>query len=150
MSSLQKNLLKSKLPPMVPKAAKNHPGRQKDYSPTIYSTYYHDYTDILIDAGSFRVYRSKPSDSLDPPVLVLLHGGGYSALSWAIFVQEITSVIDCECLAIDFRGHGDTCTNDEDDLSAETMATDIGSVIEKIYENKILPKILLLGHSMGM
>lgn len=37
MSNLQKSLLKSKLPPMIPRAGKSHPGRQKDYSPAMYS-----------------------------------------------------------------------------------------------------------------
>jgi protein phosphatase methylesterase 1 len=53
-------------------------------------------------------------------------------------------------LAIDFRGHGDTITDDDDDLSAETMAHDIANVLAKIYEDAIVaPRILLMGHSMG-
>jgi protein phosphatase methylesterase 1 len=53
-------------------------------------------------------------------------------------------------LAIDFRGHGDSHTNDDDDLSAETMATDIAKVLAKIYEDSAhTPSILLMGHSMG-
>lgn len=63
---------------------------------------------------------------------------------------EITSLVHCQVVAIDFRGHGDTRTNDDDDLSAETMARDIGSVLTKMYEDApIAPKILLMGHSMG-
>lgn len=53
-------------------------------------------------------------------------------------------------LAIDFRGHGDTITDDEDDLSASTMATDIANVLAKIYEDSVrVPYMLLMGHSMG-
>lgn len=78
-----------------------------------------------------------------------LHGGGFSALSWAVFSTEITNIIHCQCIAIDFRGHGETHTDDDEDLSAETMSHDIGAVIEKLYEDKVAPKILLLGHSMG-
>lgn len=85
MSNLQKHLLKSRLPPPVPRSAKNLPGRQKDYAPTQWSLYFHDYTDVLIDENSFRCYQSKPAETLDAPVLVLLHGGGYNALSWAVF-----------------------------------------------------------------
>lgn len=36
---------------------------------------------------------------------------------------EITSVMHCQCIAIDLRGHGDSQTPDDDDLSAETLAT---------------------------
>lgn len=64
--------------------------------------------------------------------------------------SEISSIIHCQCLAIDFRGHGDSRTNDDDDLSAETMATDIGNVLTKLYEDSPeAPNILLMGHSMG-
>lgn len=59
-------------------------------------------------------------------------------------------IIHCQCLAIDMRGHGDTRTDDDDDLSAITMATDIGNVLAKLYEDApVTPSILLMGHSMG-
>lgn len=64
--------------------------------------------------------------------------------------KEVTSVIHCQCLAIDFRGHGDSITDDDDDLSAETMAMDIGNVLRRLYEDSPAPpRFLLLGHSMG-
>lgn len=59
MSNLQKHLLKSKLPPMNPRPPKSHPGRQKDYSPSMWSDYFNDYIDVKIESGSFRVYRSE-------------------------------------------------------------------------------------------
>jgi protein phosphatase methylesterase 1 len=83
----------------------------------------------------------------DAPALVLLHGGGYSALSWSVFTKEITSIVHCQCLAIDFRGHGCTETNDDEDLSAETLATDIGLVLEKMFEDQRAPNFLIMGHS---
>lgn len=134
---------------MIPRPAKNHPGRQKDYTPSIWNDYFHDYVDVAIDCGTFRVYRSQPVEIEESPVLVLLHGGGFSALSWSVFSTEITSLIHIQCLAIDFRGHGDTKTDDDDDLSAETMANDIASVINKLYEDKAPKNILIMGHSMG-
>jgi protein phosphatase methylesterase 1 len=151
MSGLQKHLLKSKLPPMIPRSPPKHPGRQKDYSPTMWKEYFFDFKDVkLNENNSFRVYQSsKPSEEDDSPVLVCLHGGGFSALSWALFTTEITSIIHCQVLAIDFRGHGKTLTDFDEDLSAETMSRDIGSVIEKLYEGKQAPRILLIGHSMG-
>lgn len=80
------------------------------------------------------------------------HGGGFSALTWSHFTveyifygffsvcratdaehlksyvyyalqTEIISVLHCQCLAIDLRGHGDSIVADESDLSAETLAT---------------------------
>lgn len=86
MSDLQKNLMKSKLPPMAPRSAKSMPGRQKDYSPTEWKEYFQDFVDVAVDEkSSFRCYRSKPAEMGDAPVLVLLHGGGNNALTWACF-----------------------------------------------------------------
>lgn len=31
-------------------------------------------------------------------------------------------MIHCQCLSIDLRGHGDTHTDEDDDLSADTLA----------------------------
>ncbi|CRK99431.1 CLUMA_CG012582, isoform A [Clunio marinus] len=151
MSDLQKNLLKSKLPPIVPKTTKGLHGRYKDYSPSQWNQFFHDYIDVMIDEKSvFRCYRSKPAEKHDALLLILLHGGGYNALSWAVFSKEITSIIHCECLAIDFRGHGNTVTDDDYDLSAETMANDISKVIKQLYkESPTIPNMTLMGHSMG-
>lgn len=71
-------------------------------------------------------------------------------LSLRLFQTEITSIIHCQVLAIDFRGHGESHTDDDDDLSAETMANDIAKVLTKIYEDAAYtPSILMMGHSMG-
>lgn len=86
MSDLQRNLMKSKLPPMVPRSAKGAQGRQKDYSPTEWKEYFNEIVDVAVDEKNvFRCYRSKPAEMGDAPVLVLLHGGGNNALTWACF-----------------------------------------------------------------
>lgn len=82
---MQRHLLKSRLPPIAPRSANALPGRQKDYSPTEWSEFFHDFIDVKIENNSFRCYRSEPPQAADTPVLVLLHGGGYNALSWAVF-----------------------------------------------------------------
>jgi len=34
----------------------------------------------------------------------------------------LTGLVACRCAAMDFRGHGDTKTVNDEDLSADTMA----------------------------
>ncbi|WP_353803713.1 alpha/beta fold hydrolase, partial [Acinetobacter baumannii] len=66
---------------------------------------------------TFRVYKS----GSEGPVLLLLHGGGHSALSWAVFTAAIISRVQCRIVALDLRGHGETKVKNSEDLSAETM-----------------------------
>ena len=56
------------------------------------------------------------------PLVVFLHGGGYSGLTWAPLNEALTKLVKCQTLAIDLRGHGCSISDDENDLSAETMA----------------------------
>lgn len=107
MSDLQKNLMKSKLPPMPPMSRqKSVPGRQKDYSPSEWKQFFHDFVDVAVDEkNTFRCYRSEPAETGDAPVLVLLHGGGNNALTWACFnvslrLQKSFCFFNCD---VDFR-----------------------------------------------
>lgn len=60
-------------------------GRVRDYKPTLWSEYFSEKEDIELDSKNiFRVYKSKPP-TINGPVLLLLHGGGYSGLTWAHF-----------------------------------------------------------------
>lgn len=153
MSELQRSFMKSRLPPSgnfsksgKPDMAKR--GRVRDYKPSEWHEFYEEKLDITVDDKNiFRIYKTKPP--VKPgPILLLLHGGGYSALTWAHFCVEITNIIHCQCVSIDLRGHGDSITDDDNDLSAETLATDVGKIMKKMYPEEC-PPILLIGHSMG-
>lgn len=64
----------------------NRRGRQKDYMPTMWNEHFEEKEDInLNDEQMFRVYFSKRDRKNKKPLLVLLHGGGYSALTWSHF-----------------------------------------------------------------
>uniref|UniRef100_A0A182XLB2 Protein phosphatase methylesterase 1 n=1 Tax=Anopheles quadriannulatus TaxID=34691 RepID=A0A182XLB2_ANOQN len=152
MSNLQRVMMKSRLPPMCPNPRFPKPSdrgfrRQTDYNPLMWDEFFAEKKDVETKQGKFRVYLSAPSEA-GAPLLVLLHGGGFSALSWAHFSSEVTKLIHCQCLAIDIRGHGDTYTEEEDDLSAERLATDVGDVMQAMY-GESAPPIILMGHSMG-
>ncbi|KAE8628036.1 hypothetical protein XENTR_v10007279 [Xenopus tropicalis] len=156
MSALEKQLQLGRLPPRptMPGGLQSGskmrmgPGRRRDFSPVPWSQYFESMEDVVVESetgkDSFRVYRS----GSEGPVLLLLHGGGHSALSWAVFTTAITSRIRCRVVALDQRGHGETKVKNPEDLSAETMARDIGNVVEALYGD-LPPPIMLIGHSMG-
>lgn len=152
MSNLQRVMMKSRLPPMCPNPRFPKPTdrgfrRQTDYNPIMWSQYFSESRDVETQYGKFRVYLTEKPEA-PGPLLVMLHGGGFSALSWALFSMEISKIIHCQCLAIDIRGHGDTATDNEDDLSAETLAQDVAEVLNGIYGDSA-PPVILIGHSMG-
>lgn len=156
MSSLEKELFLSKLPsrpPMRPglqtgSKMRMGPGRKRDFSPVPWNHYFETMEDVIIKRGkskdSFRIYKS----GSEGPVLLLLHGGGHSALSWAVFSSLIISRVKCRVVAVDLRGHGDTKVVDSDNLSAEKMSRDVGDIIDTLY-GAHAPPVLLIGHSMG-
>jgi protein phosphatase methylesterase 1 len=82
------------------------------------------------------------------PVLLLLHGGGHSALSWAVFSVSVSKLVECRIAAMDIRGHGNTATENDADLSASTLLSDVQTVAESLYRDES-PPIILMGHSMG-
>ncbi|KFZ48874.1 Protein phosphatase methylesterase 1, partial [Podiceps cristatus] len=125
------------------------PGRKRDFSPVLWSQYFESMEDVVVENetgkdNTFRIYKS----GLEGPVLLLLHGGGHSALSWAVFTSAIINRIQCRIVALDLRGHGETKVRNPEDLSAETMSKDVGNVVEALYGD-LPPPIMLIGHSMG-
>lgn len=59
-------------------------------------------------------------------------------------------MVHIQCLAIDLRGHGDTHTNNDEDLSADTLSNDVIGVLKAMYpEEEKCPNFVLIGHSMG-
>ncbi|EPQ08328.1 Protein phosphatase methylesterase 1 [Myotis brandtii] len=135
MSALEKSMHLGRLPsrPPLPGNGGNQSGAKMRMGYVIFNYSY-----------SFRVYKS----GSEGPVLLLLHGGGHSALSWAVFTAAIISRVQCRIVALDLRGHGETKVKNSEDLSAETMAKDVGNVIEAMYGD-LPPPIMLIGHSMG-
>nr|SVE80774.1 EOG090X07NZ [Daphnia magna] len=121
-------------------------GKKRDYTPVHWSRYFTSSEKVIVneDGDSFQVYRRGSSG----PLLVLLHGGGFSALSWALFAECIEGLISCQVLAIDMRGHGDSKTHNDENLSAETQAEDVVSVVKHVFGSDP-PPIVLIGHSMG-
>lgn len=100
--------------------------------------------DVKVRDSTFRVYEC----GTEGPVIFFLHGGGFSALSWALLSSVLSNHVQCRCAAVDLRGHGDTVTVDDTDLSAETLSSDVGDVVKELYGDEP-PSLILIGHSMG-
>ncbi|XP_078100328.1 protein phosphatase methylesterase 1-like [Sander vitreus] len=123
-------------------------GCKLDYSPVSWREYFDQMEDVSVGPADsrdvFRIYKA----GNDGPLLVLLHGGGHSALSWAVFTTAIASRVTCRVLAMDLRGHGDTLVRQSDDFSTQTMSSDIANVIGACY-SETPPPIVLIGHGVG-
>ncbi|KAJ8668154.1 hypothetical protein QAD02_009817 [Eretmocerus hayati] len=149
MSFLQKEIAKSKARGLhdqagLPSKLLPHrvPSQKRDYEPASWSKYFDERQPVSVNGNTFHVY----SQGNEGPLLVLLHGGGYSALTWAQFTKCITSLVTCQVMAIDLRGHGSSVTTDDDDLSINTLATDVAGILESVSNNR---PIIAVGHSLG-
>lgn len=80
-------------------------------------------------------------------VFLCMHGAGHSALSFAALAKylKITSTV----AAFDFRGHGDHFTENETDLSEDTLVNDSIEVIKYVCQKFNEASIIIVGHSMG-
>ncbi|KAM7330429.1 hypothetical protein ACRRTK_009618 [Alexandromys fortis] len=77
------------------------------------------------------------------------HALGHMAVdSGAEEGAAIISRVQCRIVALDLRSHGETKVKNSEDLSAETMAKDVGNVVEAMYGD-LPPPVMLIGHSMG-
>lgn len=55
--------------------------KQKDFCPVSWNNYFSDCKKVKVGESNFNVYTLGDSG----PLLVLLHGGGYSGLTWSLF-----------------------------------------------------------------
>lgn len=137
-------------PPRDPRGvtAKKKPrkrrGRVTDFSVVSWDKYFDERTRVVGPDGSsdeFTVY----SKGTAGPVVFLLHGGGHSALSWAVFTEALCHTCHCRVMAMDFRGHGTTTCADEEDLSIDTLCADVRHVVRAMLGDEPSP-IVLVGH----
>ncbi|GAB5577401.1 protein phosphatase methylesterase 1 isoform X1 [Prionailurus iriomotensis] len=94
------------------------PGRKRDFSPVSWSQYFESMEDVEVENETGKDKAA------------------------------IISRVQCRIVALDLRGHGETKVKNSEDLSAETMAKDVGNVVEAMYGD-LPPPIMLIGHSMG-
>lgn len=111
--------------------------------------------DVNVGDDICRAYISGPLDGVTP-VALMIHGAGFTALSFSLFVAKVKDEVTC--VAIDLPGHGRTFVHDDPlsakgngsgklDSSLERIVTFVESVIEKMIPPKT--PLHLIGHSLG-
>ncbi|KAI1260094.1 Alpha/Beta hydrolase protein [Xylariaceae sp. FL1019] len=102
---------------------------------------------------TIHAYLSSPAEK--GPLFVMHHGGGSSALTFAVVGDEVRKRIpSAGVLSLDARGHGSTQIPEGRplDMHLEILADDLLRAIEltrKTMKWAQLPSIILVGHSMG-
>ncbi|KAG8378534.1 hypothetical protein BUALT_Bualt08G0147000 [Buddleja alternifolia] len=121
----------------------NQTSSQK-YAPLDWSGYFDEEDDVRIPDSDnvFHIYKA----GTEGPVVFCLHGGGYSGLSFALAASKIKE--KARVVALDLRGHGKSFTENDLDLSIETLCNDVLAVLKTMYGDSP-PAIVIVGHSMG-
>uniref|UniRef100_A0A8R1ELU2 Protein phosphatase methylesterase-1 n=2 Tax=Caenorhabditis japonica TaxID=281687 RepID=A0A8R1ELU2_CAEJA len=78
---LRQAVTHGKPPPPRPPSTMLH-GRKRDLSELPWSDFFDKKHEVNIDGDTFNVYLKGE----EGPIFYLLHGGGYSGLTWACFV----------------------------------------------------------------
>ncbi|KAL0456294.1 UNVERIFIED_CONTAM: protein phosphatase methylesterase 1 [Sesamum latifolium] len=134
----------------LPSAFSSKPDRppiqtsSQKYAPLDWSDYFDQEDDVCIPDSEnvFHIYKA----GTEGPVVFCLHGGGYSGLSFALSASKIKE--KAQVVALDLRGHGKSSTDNDVDLSIETLCNDVLAVLKTMYGDSP-PAIVIIGHSMG-
>ncbi|KAL0478601.1 protein phosphatase methylesterase [Acrasis kona] len=155
-------------PPMAPKK----PAKEELNHIVQPNAYFKDERIVQVNDNKFSIYSStvQKNEELgeDHTLLVFLHGGGLTSMSWAVCAQELRSMISSrppppvlhskvkintgpnsyQTVAIDLRGHGKTTTTDDSDFNIDTLVADVNGVISQIVSSPE-SRVVLIGHSLG-
>ncbi|CDF34766.1 unnamed protein product [Chondrus crispus] len=121
-----------------------------DFSPRSWTDCFDHSLDLHVPSRNavFRLYHASFTPSSDF-CLLFLHGGGHSALSWALVADKLRK--RCPVIAFDARGHGNSVADDDTDLSAETQVADAAELVRTFFKQRgtQVPRLVVIGHSMG-
>uniref|UniRef100_A0A915DRD0 protein phosphatase methylesterase-1 n=1 Tax=Ditylenchus dipsaci TaxID=166011 RepID=A0A915DRD0_9BILA len=116
-----------------------------DCSPLFWNQFFDRKEQLDIDGDVFNVYFK----GTQGPVFYLLHGGGYTGLTWSCFAEQLSAKIECRIIAPDLRAHGQTATK----MRMISQHNDkykiyLTSTLKFTYISSCSP-LILIGHSMG-
>ncbi|CAO3571860.1 unnamed protein product [Mortierella alpina] len=102
-----------------------------------------------------NVYETN-SHLTDVPLIVLHHGAGFCARSFATTARALKNLLgdQARLLSFDVRGHGETTSSDQNNLHVERLAKDLQNLLLTLYGpgsggQEPMPELFLVGHSMG-
>ncbi|KAF8980496.1 Protein with carboxyl methyl esterase activity [Entomortierella lignicola] len=136
----------------------------QDLSPLDWTAFFETKRQVSIPAEmdssniTFTVYEINRHRT-DLPVIVLHHGAGHCALSFAVTARELRKLVgeQARILSLDVRGHGETTSNDQFNLDIDRLAKDLQNLLVTLYTPSssasegasAMPELFLVGHSMG-
>ncbi|CAI5707842.1 unnamed protein product [Peronospora effusa] len=120
----------------------------------VWIKYFDSKEDVTLSNGdTFRVYHA----GFQGPHVILLHGGGYTSMTWCLVTTMLKET--CTVHAFDLRGHGQTNTSADNDLSMDTLVQDTLEMLDHIVPPMVtkvdgdaeseIPQTILVGHSLG-
>jgi protein phosphatase methylesterase 1 len=106
--------------------------------------------------AKFHAYFSPPVTE-KAPLIVLHHGAGSSAMSFALFALDLRRLLpEAGILAVEAREHGSVVYTEsgavDNDLSIDILSSDLHRMILLTASKQAwpaLPRLLLVGHSLG-
>jgi protein phosphatase methylesterase 1 len=153
-------------------ASASKPGNAESSTPSVpaWSEFFQqelflNYETELIKA-QYHAYVVEP-ESKQQPIIILHHGAGSSAMTFALFVRELRKLMPkAGILAVDARDHGETTVRDaktgdiDTDMSVTALADDLVNMVNLAAEKmkwykvsgtgeKELPSMFVIGHSLG-
>ncbi|KAJ1665509.1 Protein phosphatase methylesterase 1 [Coemansia sp. RSA 1813] len=120
------------------------------YKPLPWSNYFDDKRSVHVGDTQFNVYSSGLSNT-GGPVFVFHHGAGHSGLTFGLVSKYIydSDPTRITVVAPDFRAHGDTTGDNQENLSLERQVDDLVGLIDALFSEGSGKNIMLVGHSMG-
>ncbi|KAF9436182.1 hypothetical protein BGZ76_004650 [Entomortierella beljakovae] len=107
---------------------------------------------------TFTVYETN-REEFDLPVILLHHGAGHCALSFAVAARELKALVGdkVRIVSFDIRGHGETTSTEQHNLDIDRLAKDLQNLLLTLYTptpsvfegTTSMPELLLVGHSLG-
>jgi len=123
---------KDGIAPLVGQGAYAAPPRRagsRDFGQASWNDHFERVEDVRVP-GTGNVFRVHLAGN-EGPAIVLLHGAGHTSLSWALVAGRMRA--SCRVVAMDFRGHGGSTCSDDTDLSANTLLSDVNSVLLQLF-----------------